>query len=310
MKRRFFIPEVVQTSGMDCGPAAVTSLLRGFGVSADIGAIREACHTGLDGTSVDALEELINEAAPRLLAEQKLVPPEDVFLPEADLLPALLLTRNASGIAHFTIAWRRHGKYIQLMDPARGRRWVPLRDLRQEMLVHEQVVEPGDFAAYAFSDDFQKPLKARLFALVNRHAGKATNTTNTSTGAGSVSVAGAAAQVWSAVTSSQRLGALCDLDAVVRAVDALSASGALPKEKVPGVLLDLLTRVAARVEPDAAADAAAETGKETALPLVGTATADNPLYTAALVPPSDPNADDGPLWFGYGAPSWFLFRRG
>ena len=31
-RRRLLVPEVVQTSAMDCGPAALTCLLEGFGM--------------------------------------------------------------------------------------------------------------------------------------------------------------------------------------------------------------------------------------------------------------------------------------
>ena len=32
MRRRFLVPEVIQTSAMDCGPAALKALFGGFGV--------------------------------------------------------------------------------------------------------------------------------------------------------------------------------------------------------------------------------------------------------------------------------------
>ncbi|HEY7698408.1 MAG TPA: cysteine peptidase family C39 domain-containing protein, partial [Vicinamibacteria bacterium] len=56
--RRFFVPEVVQSSGMDCGPAALKSYLEGHGISLSYGRLREACQTEVDGTSIEALEEL------------------------------------------------------------------------------------------------------------------------------------------------------------------------------------------------------------------------------------------------------------
>ena len=34
---RFLVPEVVQTSGMDCGPACLKGLLEGFGVPVSYG---------------------------------------------------------------------------------------------------------------------------------------------------------------------------------------------------------------------------------------------------------------------------------
>jgi len=54
---RRLIPETVQTSGMDCGPAALHSLLAAMGVRASYGRLREACQTDVDGTLIEALEE-------------------------------------------------------------------------------------------------------------------------------------------------------------------------------------------------------------------------------------------------------------
>ena len=55
-----YVPEVVQTSNMDCGPATLKAVLEGFGVSAHYGRLREACQTDVDGTSIDTLEDVAN----------------------------------------------------------------------------------------------------------------------------------------------------------------------------------------------------------------------------------------------------------
>jgi len=57
-KRRLLVPEVVQSSGMDCGPAALKSFLEGHFVSVSYGRLREACQTDVDGTSIETLEDL------------------------------------------------------------------------------------------------------------------------------------------------------------------------------------------------------------------------------------------------------------
>ena len=73
-RRRFFVPEVVQTSGMDCGPATLKCLLEGFGISVNYGRLREACQTDVDGTSIDTMEDLAVQLG--LLAEQIMLPPD------------------------------------------------------------------------------------------------------------------------------------------------------------------------------------------------------------------------------------------
>src|SRR5262249_56041832 len=81
-KRRFLAPEVVQTSSMDCGPAALACLLEGFGIRASYGRLREACQTDVDGTSIDTLEEIANQLG--LVAEQVMVPSDHIFIPSQE----------------------------------------------------------------------------------------------------------------------------------------------------------------------------------------------------------------------------------
>src|SRR6476469_8632598 len=87
--RRFFAPEVIQTSAMDCGPAALKCLLEGFGVSVSYGRLREACQTSVDGTSIDTLETLAQSLG--LDAEQVMVPVDHLLRPQAEALPALVV---------------------------------------------------------------------------------------------------------------------------------------------------------------------------------------------------------------------------
>jgi len=161
--RRFFAPEVVQTSAMDCGPAALKCLLEGFGIPVSYGRLREACQTDVDGTSIDTLEEVAGRLG--LEAEQIMLPRDHFFLPEARALPAIIVTRRPDGLTHFVVAWRRHGKWLQIMDPATGRRWVHWARFRDEVYVHRHAVPAADWRAWASSEDFQAVLKNRLESL-------------------------------------------------------------------------------------------------------------------------------------------------
>ena len=78
-KRRYFVPEVVQTSATDCGPATLKAVLEGFGIPISYGRLREACQTTLDGSSIDTLEDVANLLG--LDAQQLLVPADHVLLP-------------------------------------------------------------------------------------------------------------------------------------------------------------------------------------------------------------------------------------
>ena len=122
MSRRYLAPEVVQTSAMDCGPAALTSLLNGFGVRVSYGRLREACQTDVDGTSIDTLETVANRLG--LACEQIMLPVDHLLLDESSAFPAIVVTEHLPGQTHFVVAWRRHGRLVQVMDPAVGRRWM------------------------------------------------------------------------------------------------------------------------------------------------------------------------------------------
>ena len=109
---RLLVPEVVQTSNMDCGPAALKSLLEGHGVPVSYGRLREACQTEVDGTSIDTLESVACSAG--LPAEQVMIPADHLLLPGQDLTPAIVITRSSAGEAHFVVLWRRHGPLVQV----------------------------------------------------------------------------------------------------------------------------------------------------------------------------------------------------
>ena len=158
--RRFLAPEVVQTSAMDCGPAALKSLLEGFGVPASYGRLRAACQTDVDGTSIDTLEEIAKSLG--LEAEQIMIPLDHLLLPEADALPAVVVVSLASGLTHFVVVWRRHGDWVQVMDPASGRRWLRRARLLRDLFIHRMQVPAADWHDWARSDDFVFPLGRRL----------------------------------------------------------------------------------------------------------------------------------------------------
>src|SRR6516225_9102936 len=106
-KLRFIVPEVVQTSAMDCGPATLKCLLDGFGIPVHYGRLREACQTDVDGTSTNVLEEVANQLG--LAAEQVMLPANHLLLAEAEALPAIVVVRLSTGFTHFVLLWRRHG---------------------------------------------------------------------------------------------------------------------------------------------------------------------------------------------------------
>src|SRR5712691_1075811 len=162
-ERRFLAPEVIQTSAMDCGPAALKCLLEGFQIAASYGRLREACQTEVDGTSIDTLEDVGVQLG--LVAEQIMLPADHLLLPEPELLPALVVTLLPNGLTHFVVAWRRHGRIMQVMDPGVGRRWVPQQRFLKEVYRHTMTVPAQAWREWAGSEGLCAPLRHCLAAV-------------------------------------------------------------------------------------------------------------------------------------------------
>jgi ATP-binding cassette subfamily B protein len=225
-RRRFFVPEVIQTSAMDCGPAVLKCLLEGFGIQAHYGRLREACQTDVDGTSIDTLEEIAGQMG--LAAEQVMLPVNYLLLPEAEALPAILIVRLPSGLTHFVLVWRRLGPFVQVMDPALGRRWLRSSRLLEEVGVHNQAVAAQAWRDWVVSEGLQ-PLGRCLCDL---GLGRAA--------AGLIATA-AAAPGWRS---------LARLDAAARFAAALVSSGGLRRGREVRRFLQSLRGQAPAGEPD------------------------------------------------------------
>ncbi|MCP3141526.1 ATP-binding cassette domain-containing protein [Pyxidicoccus xibeiensis] len=161
---RLLIPEVIQTSAMDCGPAALKALFDGFGLQVSYGRLREACQTDIDGTSIDVLEELANKLG--LNASQVMLPRDQVLMPETGALPAIAVVRLADSNLHFVVVWKRWGNRIQIMDPALGRQWVTVSQLMDRLYVHSTQVPADAFREWAGTEEFLAGLRRRVAALV------------------------------------------------------------------------------------------------------------------------------------------------
>lgn len=157
---KLIVPEVVQTSAMDCGPAALAAVLRGFGVQASYARLREVCQTSVDGTSIDTLEEVAQLLGMR--AEQLMLPADLLSLDELQSLPALVVTVDPAGVTHFVVVWSRVGPWVQVMDPAVGRRWMRWETLVEGLLIHEIEVPAEAWRVWAGSAEMLAGLRRRL----------------------------------------------------------------------------------------------------------------------------------------------------
>ncbi len=159
-RRRIFVPEVVQTSMMDCGPASLKCLAEGFGIPVSYGRLREACQTDVDGTSIDTMEEVAVQLG--LEAEQIMAPADFLLLPEANLLPSIAVVLRASKVTHFVVAWRGLGGLLQVMDPATGRQWEPKAQFVSSLYIHTLAVPAKGWREWAESEKFTLPLRRKL----------------------------------------------------------------------------------------------------------------------------------------------------
>ena len=225
-RRRLLVPEVVQTSAMDCGPASLKCLLEGFGIPVSYGRLREACQTQVDGTSIDTMEEIACQLG--LEAEQVMVPPEHVLLDEAAALPAIAVVRLPTGITHFVVLWRTGGGRVQVMDPGTGRRWPTCRELTDDLYVHAMGVPAAGFREWAGSDDFLRPVGARLQALGIPARGEAQRR---------------------AALADQGWRSLAALDAAARLVEVLVRAGGLSRGREAARLVDALLERTRSVAP-------------------------------------------------------------
>ncbi|OGO36039.1 MAG: hypothetical protein A2W35_15145 [Chloroflexi bacterium RBG_16_57_11] len=158
--QRFFAPEVVQTSAMDCGPAALKSVLEGFSIPVSYGRLREACQTDVDGTSINTIEDIAIQLG--LQAEQVMLPADHLVLDEAQALPAIVVVQRPSGLTHFLVVWNRVGDWLQVMDPATGRRWPRWKRFQHELYIHTFPVPVQDWRVWAGSEGLLSPLRRRM----------------------------------------------------------------------------------------------------------------------------------------------------
>lgn len=160
VKRGFLVPEVVQTSSMDCGVAAIKCLVEGFGIRVSYGRLREACQTDVDGTSIDTMEDIVKQLG--LEADQEMLPVDHLLLAEAEALPAIVVVRLPNGFTHFVVLWRRHGGFVQMMDPGSGRRWLTCEEFINNSYLHLAPVPAKAWRGWAGSEGFLRTLRRRL----------------------------------------------------------------------------------------------------------------------------------------------------
>jgi ATP-binding cassette subfamily B protein len=214
-QRKLFIPEVLQTSMMDCGPATLKSVFDGFRRPINLERIRERCQTDVDGTSISAMQETADRLG--LEAAQVMVPKDSLLLPEAACLPAIIFLVNPDGLLHFVTVWNKIGRWVQVMDPGRGRVWMRDKALLDHVALPTLMLPKSRWRAWAGGPDFAGPLRAKMRAV----------------GVGSAKTEALLASA----NADETVTSLAALDAATRMVQSLIDAGALARGEAARQLL-------------------------------------------------------------------------
>ena len=167
------LPEIRDT-GNGRATAALRAVLQAYGIPFDAATLERECKVDDDGASIDDLEDVADKYG--LDAEQLIVPREQVLMPEAKLLPAIVILDGATDDddRQFVVAWRLDGDRVEVMSPTEGRRWVDRAVVQKSLYVHEMAVSVEDWQETAASPEFRDALRARVTALgVERAAAQA-----------------------------------------------------------------------------------------------------------------------------------------
>jgi ATP-binding cassette subfamily B protein len=164
MTRHYFVPDVPQTSSMDCGLAALKCVLDGHNISVSQRRLAEFLQPALQMTTIDRLAEV---AAALGLTAELVTAPIDHWLLDEDNLPAIVLARRLDGSPYhrFLVVWRKHGSFLQVMDPATGSRWLPQQRLLDELDIHTRAISAQNWRDGATASGFVGALRGRLLDL-------------------------------------------------------------------------------------------------------------------------------------------------
>lgn len=192
---------------MDCGAAVLKCLLDGFGISVGYGALKQVCQTQMDGTSPRDVGRVARQYG--LAVNHELLPPDHLLALIRNRHPAVVAIHDDEGDHHFVVIWRRLGKFFQVMDPAVGRRWIHEDDFAEMLFRSHRETRAAAWLRWVRGTRF-RPLLIRRFRDLGCAASEAEHQVDQAFSSGSVM-------------------AVAELDAAVRAVQALVHAGTLSR---------------------------------------------------------------------------------
>jgi ATP-binding cassette subfamily B protein len=129
------IPLVRQLAASDCGPAVLAMVLGYYDKEVSLETLKETIYAGRDGSSAASLLRAgrihgLRGRGVRIETE------------ELDSLPAGAILHWDFG--HFVVFERIRGNHVQVLDPASGRRSIPMERFRKSFTGVALVFEPGE----------------------------------------------------------------------------------------------------------------------------------------------------------------------
>lgn len=149
------VPIVRQLAATDCGLACLTSVIQFHGRYVTIGDVRERIEAGRDGLTADALvraSELFGLSGRGVALDIDQL---------ADLPAGAILHWS---FTHYVVLNRVSAKWIEVMDPANGRRRVPIAVAKREFTGVALIFEPGP--EFEFGRSRRKALPPLLLSLL------------------------------------------------------------------------------------------------------------------------------------------------
>jgi ATP-binding cassette subfamily B protein len=155
------VPFVRQIDEMDCGAAALAMVCRYFGRHVSLPRIRELAHTALDGTSLRSIVDAGTELG--LAARAVKLEPE---APEGLSTPAIAHWEGN----HWVVVARVRKRYVELVDPASGKRRVPRKEFEEKWSGYAALFDytpafeeaPEGRSAWGWALQFVKPFRWTL----------------------------------------------------------------------------------------------------------------------------------------------------
>ncbi len=155
------VPQIVDL-GHGRGTAALRAALKAYGIPFDEATLERECQGDDGGASLDDLDDAATKHG--LDTRILVVPIEHLLLPEAHLLPAIVIVEGPSNEEERLLAWRLDGDRVQVMSPRVGRRWLPRAELRKSLFVHAMTLAADDYRHDQGEPAFGDALEARMAA--------------------------------------------------------------------------------------------------------------------------------------------------